>query len=213
MQRRHNYARILLKAQKYLSDAILIFDAKNKMIPLVYVNKSFRKILGYSNKEIIGKSYSFLECNESDKENLEKMRVCFRNRHNCTTDLIVKRKDGKKIFCRIAITPIPDEKQKTDYFLCILRDITDAREKLLNKVKLSVAEATLRSVNDIIFNYLNGMIYFRSLIEEHCDISRINLKEFDAHHNGTLEKLKKINELKEYKEKKIAEKLNVLVYS
>ncbi len=65
MKNRLDYSKILLKAQKYLSDGILIFDAKGSKIKLVFVNRSVYKILGITNKELIGKSPDVLENEET----------------------------------------------------------------------------------------------------------------------------------------------------
>ncbi len=213
MKNRKEYGKILLKAQKYLSDGILIYDAKQKDIPLIFINKSVSKISGYSNKELIGRSYRFFESKETDIDNLTKYRDSFKRKKVSTVDLYFERKDKKKILCRISISPIPDTKGRTEYFLCILRDITEAKEKLLNKVKLSVVEATLRTVNDIVFNYFNNIQYFRWEFEKYCNKSKLKLDEFDNLNNHTINRLKKINELKEYKEKKLTEKLAVLLYA
>ena len=72
MKNRINYSKILLKAQKYLSDGILIFDAKGNNIKLVFVNKSVSKILGFTNKELIGKNPNFLENEETISSNLKR---------------------------------------------------------------------------------------------------------------------------------------------
>ena len=213
MKKGIDFIRILTKAQKYLSDGILIFDAKQKGIPLVYINKSVKKITGYSSGELIGKSYEFLENKESSKENLEKLRKCFGNRHNTTVDLIIKRKDGLNYYCRITITPIHDSKNNAEYFVCILRDITEARKKLKNDIELTVMKSTLRTTNDIINNYMNSLYLFRLSCESHCDVNEVNLEEFDKQFHHTLNKLKKINELKEYKERALGEKFSILTYA
>ena len=212
MKNKVDYSKLFLKAQKYLSDGILIFDAMQKNIALVYINKSVKKIFGCTSKELIGKSYKSLGFRNGGEEHLIKMQNSFTNHIKSTIDLTIIRKDKTKVFCRISITPVPDKTKKTDYFICVLRDITEAREKLLNKVKLTVVESTLNSVNDIVFNFFNNLQYYRSEFEKHCNLEKVDLCEFDKTYNSTLLKLKKLNELKVYKERKIAEKLSVLIY-
>ena len=213
MKNRLDYTKVLLKAQKYLSDGILVFDAKKKNIPLVFVNKSIKKILGYSNAEIIGKSYKFFEGDDTDKENIEKYRQCFSNKHNYTADLIIKKKNGEKIYCRISISPIPDSNGRTDSYVCILRNITDSREKLINKLKLSIVESTLHTINDTVFNYMNAIQLFRMDCEEHVGPNKIKFDEWDKNHSYVLNRLKKINELREVKEKKLFDKFSIIVVS
>jgi PAS domain S-box-containing protein len=213
MKSRNEYIRVILKAQKYLSEGILLFDAKQKNKPLVFINKSVSRILGCTNKELIGRNYSIFKSEIIEKEDIEKIRSCFKNNINSIVDFNFKRKDGKSIFCRISITSIPDSMNKTTYVLCVMRDITKAREKLLDKVKLSIVETTLRTVNDVIFNYFNNIQIFRWDFEKHCNLSKLKLQEFDNLNKSTMNKLKKINELKEYKEEKMIGKMSVLIYN
>lgn len=209
----NDYTRILLKAQKYLSEGVLIFDAGQKNKPLIFINKGVSKILGYSNRELIGKSHSIFKSEGSDKVNIDKLNNSFKNNKSSLVDLKIARKDGIKIFCRLSIVFIPEPKKGKGYLICILRDITEARKELLDKVKLSVVESTLRTINDIVFNYFNNIQIFRWDFEKFCDLNKIKLHEFDELTNKTINKLKKINELKEYKERKISEKISVLLYS
>ena len=210
MKNRLNYSKILLKAQKYISDGILIFDAKGKNIPLVYLNKSISKLLGYRNAELIGKSPQFLENSVSLSSDLYKLRNSFSQKSRCTTDLFIKKKNGKNIFCRIVVTPIPDSNGSTDAFVCVLRDITEIRKNLINNLQLSVVESTLRTVNDIVFNYMNNTQLFRMECEEKKLLDKNILHAWDQNHNIALKKLKRLNELKEYKEKILGEKLTML---
>ncbi len=78
----------------------------------------------------------------------------------------IHRKNGESIFCRIVITVVPDKDGKADAFVCILRDITEIRKNLINDLKLTVVESTLRTINDIVFNYMNNTQLFRLQCEE-----------------------------------------------
>ena len=210
MKNRLNYSKILLKAQKYLSDGILIFDAKGSDIKLVFVNKGVSNILGFTNKELIGKNPSILENKDAGNSSIKKIRDAFANNHNCTTDLFITKKNGENIFCRIVITAIPDSEGNADAFVCIVRDITEMRKNLLNDLKLSVVESTLSTINDIVFNYMNNTQLFRMHCEEKNIIDKDVLLEWDKSHETTLKKLKRLNELKEFKEKKLGERLTMI---
>lgn len=213
MRNRLDYTRALLKAQKYITDGMMIFDAKKSEIPLVYVNKSVNKILNRTNKSIIGKSYGFLVETKNDQESIEKYFAIFQNAKKGNVVLSFRNKSDSIVYCRLAITPIPDKNKEIDFFVVIIRDITLAREKMLNKLKLSVVESTLHSVNDIVFNYLNSLQLFRMDIECFCGLENPKLVEFDVEYQKTLEKLKKINSLKEFKEVYLTEKFSTVYVS
>ena len=210
MKNRLVYSKILLKAQKYLSDGILIFDAKGSKIKLVFVNKAVSKILGITNKELIGKSPDVFENKETRVSNIKKIKNAFANNQNCTAELLIKKKNGENTFCRIVVTAIPDSAGKPDAFVCIIRDITEIRKSLLNDLKLSVVESTLRTINDIVFNYMNNTQLFRMHCEEKNLIDKDALLEWDKSHEITLKELRRLNELKEFKEKKLGERLTMI---
>ncbi|MEO8399193.1 MAG: PAS domain-containing protein [Ignavibacteriaceae bacterium] len=213
MRTKSKYDDIILKAESLIKEGILIFDAKQNQIPLIHFNKGFKEIAGYTHEEIVGKSYKFLENKESSSDNLKKYESCFLKHHQGAADLFISVKDKPKIYCRISITPIPDAIGEIEYFICIVRNITDAREKMINQLKLSVMYSTLRTVNDIILNYMNSLYLFRVDCETYCDLDKFKLEEFDKDYKATLKKLQKLNEMKEYKEKKIFQKFSVIEHS
>ena len=80
MQDRFNYARIILKAQKLISEGIVIIDASKKNLPILYINKGFKKITGYKSNELIGKGYKFFQNEKSTANNLRKLNTAFLER-------------------------------------------------------------------------------------------------------------------------------------
>ena len=112
-------------------------------------------------------------------------------------------------FCRLSVSFIPDKKNKHGFFLLVVRDISEARNRLLNEVQLEVVKSTLNTVNDIIFNYLQGLLLFRTTCEESCKSPYIDFKLFDNEYHSTLNKLKKINTMSKYKEKKFSDNFSL----
>ena len=203
MSTRSVYSRIILRSQKLISEGIVILDANKKNQPIIFMNKGFKKITGYKSSDLIGKGIKFFQNDKSSDSNLKKFKESIEDKKNRTTDLYLKKSNEQLCFCRISISFIKDESNPVGYFLLIVRDITEIRKGLINELKLDVVRATLRSVNDIVLNYMQGLQLFRHDCENHCSSSKIRFDIFDKQYNNTLDKLKQINELQEFKEKRI----------
>ena len=63
--------------------------------------------------------------------------------------------------------------------------------------------ATLRSVNDIVFNYMQGLMIFRSDCEAYCASPKVRFDIFDKQYHATIKNLTKLNQMREYKERRI----------
>ena len=202
MSNKSIYTRVILKAQKLISEGIVILDADKKNFPILFINKGFKKITGFRSSELIGISYKFFR-NENSGENLKKFSAAITERKNTTTDLYLKKSNGQLSYCRISISYIPDNSYPAGYFILLIRDITEIRKAMINELKLVVVKATLRSVNDVVFNFMQGLQLFRTDCEKKCTGSNIKFELFDKQFNTTVKSLKKLNEMQQYNEKRI----------
>ena len=203
MQDRFNYIHIILKAQKLISEGIVIIDASKKNYPILYINKGFKKITGHKSNELIGKGYKFFQNEKSTANNLRKLNTAFLDKKNCLCDLYIKKQNNTLCYCRISVSFIPEKANNTGYFLLVVRDITEIRKSMLNEMKLDIVNATLRSVNDIVFNYMQGLHLFRLDCEANCISPKIKFDIFDKQYHTTLKNLTKLNQMREYKERRI----------
>jgi PAS domain S-box-containing protein len=203
MQDKFSYAHIILKAQKLISEGIVIIDASKVNLPILFINKGFKKITGYKSNELIGKGYKLFQNEKSTHTNIKKFNDSFLERKNVTTDLYLKKSNDQFCYCRISISYIPDKSNNYGYFLLVVRDITEIRKAMINEMKLDVVNATLRSVNDIVLNYMQGLLLFRTDCEAYCTSPKVRFELFDKQYNVTLKNLTKLNQMREYKERRI----------
>lgn len=77
--------------------------------PIIYANKTFETMTGYKLNEIIGKNCRFLQGEDTDQNELEKIRNGIRNRIPVTAILKNYRKDGNVFWNRVAIKPLEVE--------------------------------------------------------------------------------------------------------
>ena len=92
--------------------------------PIVYANKSFEKITGYSQEEIVGRNCRFLQGAERDQPELKAVRDAINNAKPCEVTIRNFRKNGELFYNRLSITPLFDNNGRLIYFLGVQYDVT-----------------------------------------------------------------------------------------
>lgn len=92
--------------------------------PIVYANKAFERLTGYTQEEIIGHNCRFLQ--GDDREQPERYRIveAMKNRQPVEVTLRNYRKDGKLFYNHLKILPLTDRKNRVVYYLGVQYDIT-----------------------------------------------------------------------------------------
>lgn len=123
--------RILAKAVESSAEAICIFDRNNTVI---YTNRVFEKLYGYSQMEILGKNaeHIFREC-ASSTQNLpvglrKEILQTVQSGHTWRGYLFMMKKDQSLVEVQLTVTPITDQDGKITHYLSMHRDMTRERE-------------------------------------------------------------------------------------
>jgi hypothetical protein len=154
-------------------DSVIITDANLVNGPkIVYVNKAFTELTGYTAEEVIGKTPRILQGQDTDKNILNDLRNKLANGQNFQGELKNYTKDGKPYWLNISITPIKDENGVVTHYTAIERDVTDRKtnEKELQKQK-EKAEAANIAKSEFLANMshelrtpMNGIIGLSDLL-------------------------------------------------
>jgi len=102
--------------------AISITDAR---ATILYANRSFEKVTGYSCEEIIGSNESMLSNKTTPRIVYETLWARITQQKPWSGTLINRRKDGTRYLAELTITPVLNEAQQTTHYLGIHRDTTD----------------------------------------------------------------------------------------
>ncbi len=108
------------------SNGIIITRA-DRELPIVYANRAFERITGYTADEVIGSNCRFLQRDDRNQPGIEQIRS------GLAADVPIKvvlrnyRKDGALFWNRISIAPVRGERDKTRHHVGILEDITAQR--------------------------------------------------------------------------------------
>lgn len=104
-----NSSSILKRALESSTTGIVIVDSTVSDQPLIYVNKSFEEITGYSREFSVGKNCRFLQGPETDEKQLDKIRMAVKRGESCKVILLNYKKDGTKFWNELSISPIEEE--------------------------------------------------------------------------------------------------------
>jgi len=93
--------------------------------PIVYANKAFERMTGYSQEEIIGKNCRFLQGQDRDQEARRILREALDRHEPIEVTLRNYRKNGELFHNKLNITPLRDPKGNVIYYLGVQYDVTE----------------------------------------------------------------------------------------
>ena len=126
-------------------NGITLSDPDQDDNPIVYANKAFEKISGYSNEETVGRNCRFLQGQERDQEELQQVREAIKNAKPVEVTLRNFRKNGELFYNRLSITPLFDSEGQLIYFLGVQYDVT---EQILAQQEIKKLTEALNELHD-----------------------------------------------------------------
>lgn len=124
-------------------NGVTLSDPDLEDSPIVYANKAFEDMCGYSQEEIIGINCRFLQGSDRDQPELERLRAAIKKGEAVEVTLRNYRKNGELFHNRLVVKPLFDERGNVVYFLGVQYDITEqveAQQEIKNlSEKLSFA--------------------------------------------------------------------------
>jgi len=126
-------------------NGITLSDPDQDDNPIVYANKAFEKISGYSNEETVGRNCRFLQGQEKDQEELQQVRDAIKNAKPVEVTLKNFRKNGELFYNRLSITPLFDNEGHLIYFLGVQYDVT---EQILAQQEIKTLTDTLHKLSN-----------------------------------------------------------------
>lgn len=121
-------------------NGVTLADPDLEDAPIIYANKAFENLTGYSQEDIIGFNCRFLQGEDRNQEARFQIAEAMKKNEGVVVTLKNYKKDGTMFHNRLKIVPLLDKKQRVLYYLGVQYDITD-------KVN---AEDEIRSLNELI---------------------------------------------------------------
>lgn len=197
-------AEVIRTAVLSASEGITVADMRHPQQPLIFANPAFYEITGYSADEVMGRNCSFLQGKDTNPTAVQQIRDALANQQTCLVELLNYRKDGSAFWNRLSLVPIFDQAGELEYYAGLQTDITAEKEMATARERLHAMRATVETVNDIVFNFMNMLNFFRLHMEEELHADAEILEQYDELYNRTLGDLRKLNRLDEYRESQYA---------
>ena len=134
---------VLAKILDASINGITLADPDQNDIPLVYVNKAFEVMTGYSFDETVGKNCRFLQGNDKNQPEINMLRKALQEKSSVNVTLRNYKKNGELFYNQLLIQPLFDNKNNLLYYLGVQFDITEK----INKNK--EIEALIKKVQDL----------------------------------------------------------------
>jgi len=135
--------RVLTQVLDSCVNGVTLSDPDLDDNPVIYANKVFEELTGYSREEIIGRNCRFLQGDDRDQEGIQEIHKALRERIEVEVTLRNYKKSGELFYNRLLIRPLYDDSENVIYYLGLQYDITKQVlaekeiEDLTNKLRLT----------------------------------------------------------------------------
>ena len=106
-------------------NGITLSDPDQPDNPIVYANEAFELITGYDRDEILGRNCRFLQGEDRDQPEIERIREALRDQKSVTVTLRNYTKDGTLFYNQFSIRPLLDRQGRLVYYLGLQYDVTE----------------------------------------------------------------------------------------
>jgi PAS domain S-box-containing protein len=120
----------IIKALDSASCGITVADARQDDTPLIYVNRAFEIMTGYSKQEILGRNCRFLRGDDHDQPDLDILRKAMDERREAAVVLRNYRKDGTLFWNELRLSPVFNDQGQLTHYIGIQTDVTAQKEAL-----------------------------------------------------------------------------------
>ena len=136
------------------TNSIVIADALQPDLPIIYVNAAFTMMTGYNVEEVIGRNCRFLQGPDTDPDAVAVIRQAVRAGHATETTLLNYRKDGTTFWNTLTLAPVHDAQGRVTHFVCVQRDVTAAKlaeaEQRATSEHLQFQANVIERINDAV---------------------------------------------------------------
>jgi diguanylate cyclase (GGDEF)-like protein/PAS domain S-box-containing protein len=119
-----------------LNDIVIITEAAPFREPgprIVFVNDAFERRTGYTRDEVLGRSPRLLQGPDTQREQLDRIRLALEQWERVRVDLVNYTKAGEPYWVDLDVSPVWDDARRLTHWVAVGRDITErksAEEKI-----------------------------------------------------------------------------------
>jgi len=117
---------ILSKILDSSVNGITLADPDMEDMPLVYVNKAFENMTGYTMEEVVGKNCRFMQGEEREQKERYMMQEAIKNSESIEITFKNYRKNGELFYNHLEMSPLFDSNGNVLYYLGVQLDVTQS---------------------------------------------------------------------------------------
>ena len=121
---------LLKKAVDESNDGIVIAEQEGDDNILIYVNKAFERLTGFTAEDILYQDCRFLQSGDIDQEGLQQIRDAIKAERSGRAVLRNYRKDGSMFWNELSVSPVFNDEDQLRYYIGIQKDVTEQVEAL-----------------------------------------------------------------------------------
>jgi PAS domain S-box-containing protein len=115
---------LLKKAVDASNDGIVIAEQEGDDNILIYVNKAFERLTGYTADEILYQDCRFLQTGDREQEGLQEVRTAIKEGRSTRVVLRNYHKDGTMFWNELSLSPVRNDQDQLTYYIGIQKDVT-----------------------------------------------------------------------------------------
>ena len=115
---------IFKQAIEHTASGLVICDAQQPGLPIVYASPSFEALTGYAAAEVIGQNCRFMQRGDNQQMGLMEIRSAIAQGNSCKVLLRNYHKDGNAFWNELTLSPIRDESGVLAYYVGTQVDVS-----------------------------------------------------------------------------------------
>lgn len=115
---------IFKQAIEDTASGLVICDARQPHLPIVYASPSFELLTGYTAREVLGQSCRFMQGDDTQQIGIANIRVAIAQGTGCKVLLRNYHKSGRAFWNELTLSPIKDESGAVTYYVATQVDIS-----------------------------------------------------------------------------------------
>ncbi len=133
--------------------SLVISDPSQEDCPIIYVNRAFETVTGYSSAFALGRNCRFLQGDDRDQPARQTLRDAIENEQSASVDLRNYRADGEMFLNRLMIAPIHDDKGKLFAYMGIQTELGE--DESVGTIALEEATRMVKETQHRVKNHLS----------------------------------------------------------
>lgn len=121
--------RLLKRGMESSPSGIIMVDAQQPGMPIVFANPAFYRMTGYEPAEVIGNNSRFLRGPDTDPKAVHAIRIAMHEQRDINITLLNYRKNGQSFWNHLVVSPVLNPDGTCTHYIGIHQDITHEKEQ------------------------------------------------------------------------------------